>query len=165
MKFAGSSCLFMGRSTKENVKQREMAKRKIPIDLPVYMENPADYYQREMEKALGDAVSGHQKMIADSYVKFVAFLFEGDEVYEGPFYNALSVPTQVSFKQYCHLVSKRYPKGEIQRILVDMENDGKWKSRKYKILARVMENWLDSRAGKTRTDSSPSYVPRGVVKQ
>lgn len=141
-----------------------MAKRKTPID-DFNSSDPASFYQGEMERAEAECRTGQDKILYDSYVRFVAFLFEGDDVYEGPFENALSVPKQVTFKQYKNLVSKRFPKGEIQRILVDMENDGKWKSRKYKILARVMENWLDSRAGKYRTDSSPSYVPKGVVKQ
>ena len=138
--------------------------KKTPID-DLNKADPSSFYQLEMEKWEPSCKTGQDRIVYDSYVRFVAFLFEGDDVYEGPFENALSVPNQVTFKQYKNLVSKRYPKGEIQRILVDMENDGKWKTRKYKILARVMENWLDSRAGKYRTDSSPAYVPRGVVKQ
>ena len=84
----------------------------------------------------------------ESYVRFIAFLFEGDLEYPGPYMNPLSMQKQLTFDQYIRfIVQDKRTKKEICETLQRMENYGKKnyfkKDRKY--LGMTLRDWMDKR--------------------
>lgn len=111
-----------------------------------------DYYMDEIEsvsEVLKKKGTQSDLDLMERYKKFAAFLFTGNEVYQGPFSQPLMLEQQVSFAQFKNLVqTRKWRVSEICEVLVDMENTNDWwsnktkKTPKYKILARTLENWL-----------------------